>query len=212
MTATTLSKNLNLLLEKHALSPSQLSHISGIDHSKLSRILNGKTKNPKIDSLSPIASYFGITIDQLIGILPLNMDQSYGIVVPIKRRLVPIIEWKHAPFWLDVKDYFTPKQTIDAKSNISAHAYALMVNVHTFEPRFSHGSILIIDPTLHVQNRDYIITTNYDDITIKQVIIENNESFLKSVNTIFEMKKVSNTHYQNFGIITESHMHLLSRV
>jgi len=211
MTTTKLAQNLKTLLQTNHATPTQLSAASGIDLPRISRMMAGKTTNPSVKSLQPIAEFFGVTIEQLIGTSCLQVDASYGVVVPIKRLLVPIIEWKHTPYWLEIKEHFQPKHTIDAKSDISRDAYALVINSDRFEPRFSDGSIVIVDPTLEPKNRDHIITKDHNNstITIMQTILENSKIFLKSVGKAFEMSKVDEN-YDNFGVITELHMNLLS--
>ncbi len=211
MPTTKLAKNLKVLLEKNNATPSQLSNSCGIDLPRISRMMTGKTANPNVNSLQPIAEFFDVTIDQLIGTSPLQIDASYGIVVPINRLLVPIIEWKHTPYWLEVKDHFNPKQTIDARSNTSCDAYALSINDTRFEPRFSEGSVIIVDPNLQPNNRDHIITEdkNNSQISIVQVIIENNKTFLKSVGKKFKMKEIKEK-LTNFGVITELHINMLT--
>lgn len=207
MTSSFLSKNLEFLLKKNGLSSSQLSNDSGIDKPIISRILSGKTTNPQVETLKPIADFFNVTIDQLIG-SEINLDKKHGIVVPINRMLVPVIEWKHIPYWLDIKDTYNPSKTIDAKISSSQDSFALTISDDKFEPKFSIHNIIIVDPTLTPKNRDYILTKSNvnDELTIEQVIIENNKTFLKTVCIQFEMREISKPIC--FGVITESHFNL----
>lgn len=209
MASSFLAKNLELLLERDHVTPAYLSNTSGIDKPVISRILNGKTTNPQVDTLKPIAAFFNITIDQLIGQSALSTDQTYGIVVPINRLLVPLIEWKHAPYWLEIKNNYKPEKTIDAKTNSSKDSYALYIDHHSFEPRFAKNSIIIVDPRLKPGNRDYIITQSSKDLAslkIEQVITDDKKMFLKSVSGKMEMKKVSKI--MSLGVIMESHLNL----
>jgi len=202
-----LSKNIEFLLKKNGLSSSQLSTESGIDKPIISRILSGKTTNPQVETLKPIADFFKVTIDQLIG-SEINLDKKHGVVVSINRMLIPLIEWKHIPYWMDIKDSYSPSKTIDAKTSSSKDSFALMISNDQFEPRFSIHSIIIVDPTLTPKNRDYILTKlkEGDEITIEQIIIEENKICLKTVCANFEMRKIAKPIC--FGIITESHLNL----
>lgn len=207
MTSNILSKNLEFLLKKNELSSSQLSSGSGIDKPIISRILSGKTTNPQVETLKPIADFFNITIDQLIG-SDISTDKKHGVVVPISRMLVPVIDWKHVPYWLDIKNNYNSSKTIDAKISSSKDSFALVISTEQFEPRFAINSIIIVDPTLTPKNRDYVLTKSKDtdDICIEQLIIENNKTFLKSVSQNFEMRKIIKPIY--YGVITESHLNL----
>lgn len=210
--AKKLAENLKLLLDKHKINSSQLSMASGVDKPRISRLLSGKTTNPQIDTIQPIAEFFGVTIDQLVGSSPLPMEASYGIVVPVDRLLIPIIEWRNAPYWLEIKDRFLPKRTIDAKSNISSDAFALVIENETYEPKFSAGTILIVDPTEKPKSRDYIITNDplNDDITIRQLIIEKNKNFIKFVGGSFKMEKIEPV-FKCFGVVVEMHSNMIQK-
>jgi len=202
-----LSKNLEFLLKKNELSSAKLSHASGVDKPIISRILSGKTTNPKVETLKPIADFFGITIDQLIG-SKINLDKEHGVVVQINRLRVPIIDWKHISYWLDIKSSYNASKTIDAKTSASKDSFALTIKDNQFEPRFSINSVIIIDPSLTPKNRDYILTKskNSDTITIEQIIFENKKTFLKTVSSKFKIREIKKL--SCFGTITESHLNL----
>lgn len=209
MASNILSKNIEFLLKKNKLSSSQLSTASGVDKPIISRILSGKTTNPQVETLKPIADFFNVTIDQLIG-SEINIDKRHGVVVPISRLLVPLIEWKHIPYWLDIKNSYVPAKTVDVKISGSKDSFALAITTNQFEPRFSINSIIIVDPMIAPKNRDYILTKSKDsdEITIEQVIIEDNKILLKTVCSKFELKKTDKL--TSFGVITESHLNLLA--
>lgn len=206
MASNLLSKNIEFLLKKNELSSSQLAKASGVDKPVISRILSGKTPNPQVETLKPIADFFSVTIDQLIG-TQIELDKKHGVVVSIHRLMVPIIEWKQIAYWMDIKDNYNPTNTIDAKSTSSKDSFALRITTDQFEPRFTINSIIIVDPTLSPKNRDYILTKQDENqITIEQVIIENNKTFLKTLHQPFDMKKSSKLIC--YGVITESHLNL----
>ena len=201
---TKLADNLKQLLNKHKINLTQLSVKSGIDKPRISRILSGKTTNPQIDTLRPIANFLKISLDQLVGDSPIPTDTSYGIVVPINRLLIPIIEWNHIPYWMDIKEQFMPRETIDAKSNVSPHSFAVILKTKEYGLKIAEGTTLVIDPTATLQNRDYFFTEDDDNkIAIKQFIVEKDKIFLKKVGNSFEMKK-SKKNYKNYGVVVEA--------
>lgn len=204
-----LADSLKLLLDQHKMSPSQLSVGSGIDKPRISRMLSGKTVNPQIDSIRPIAEFFGITIDQLVGSSPLPTENSYGIVVPIDRLLIPVIEWKNAPYWLEIKDQFLPKKTIDAKSNISRDSFALSIENDQYEPKFSKGTILIVDPSQEPKNRNYVLINDStkNETIIKQILIEKNKFFTKCISGNFKIEKKI-APFKCLGVIVEAHSNM----
>lgn len=204
-----LAKNLEFLLKKKQLSPTQLSAASGVDKPIISRILSGKTTNPQVDTLKPIAEFFDITIDQLIGSKEVDTDRQHGVVVSISRLLVPLIEWKHIAYWMDIKESYSPSKTVDARVTSSPDSFALVISNALYEPHFTRNSIIIVDPSTAPKDRDYILTRNKssDSITIAQLVIDNDKTFVKTISPEFEMKRI--TKPICFGVITESHLNLV---
>ncbi len=54
-------------LEKHKMSMHELSNKCGVPYSTLHDILNGKAKNPRIDTVSKIAKGLNISIYEILG-------------------------------------------------------------------------------------------------------------------------------------------------
>ncbi len=200
-----LSVNLKKLLENSAVSPSTLSKHSGVDKPRISRLLSGKTTNPQIDTLRPIAKFLGVTINQLIGDSPLPSDEGYDVVVPINRLLVPLIAWKLAPHWLAIKSQFEPEHTIYVRSKASTDAYALRVDMDQSKLKFPRGTVIIVDPNLMPQSRDYIVIKKGDTVALRQIIIEKGSTFFKTLCTPITMEAVEQP-LTHFGVVIESHI------
>ena len=66
-----LKQNLRFLLEENHISETHLAKELQIPNTTFHRLLNNADSNPNISSLRPIAQYFGVSIDQLIGDSPL---------------------------------------------------------------------------------------------------------------------------------------------
>lgn len=60
------------LLAREGITPTDLSRRTGVNQSTISRIINGKIKNPTDDQAYPLAQYFRITTEQLRGRQPLE--------------------------------------------------------------------------------------------------------------------------------------------
>lgn len=54
------------LREKKGWSQSELARRSGVKQGVLSYIESGKTKNPRVDTLSAIALALGVTVEKLV--------------------------------------------------------------------------------------------------------------------------------------------------
>ncbi|HSW94123.1 MAG TPA: helix-turn-helix transcriptional regulator [Gammaproteobacteria bacterium] len=67
-----LSDVLSHLMSTAGIGSAELARKTGIGQPVIYRLMTGATENPQILTLKPIADYFGKSIDQLIGISPLN--------------------------------------------------------------------------------------------------------------------------------------------
>lgn len=88
----------NLAILMAGISANELWRKSGVQQTTISRILAGKIDTPKIDQLCKLAEYFGVTVSQLIGELPMREPPppSYAELereldsMPAHRRLTAI--------------------------------------------------------------------------------------------------------------------------
>lgn len=67
---------LSHLMTENRISSAELARKTGIGQPVIYRIMTGTTDNPQVLSLKPIAAFFGISIDQLLGYSPLNSPKS----------------------------------------------------------------------------------------------------------------------------------------
>jgi len=61
-----LSTNIKKLRKKHHLSQEELAQKAGITYSTLIKIESGLNKNPTLETLTKIASAFGVKLDELV--------------------------------------------------------------------------------------------------------------------------------------------------
>ena len=62
-----LAQNLKKLRKQKKLSQEKLARVIDISYNTISKIEAGKAKNPTISTLSRLADFFGISIDELVG-------------------------------------------------------------------------------------------------------------------------------------------------
>ena len=68
----TLAQVLTYLLDYADLTPNGLAVILGIPTPTIYRLAMGDVTDPRLSTLTMIANYFGITIEQLVGRAPLD--------------------------------------------------------------------------------------------------------------------------------------------
>lgn len=72
MQTTTIHTILKRLIAREGISPTELSRVTGVGQSTISRILNGKIKVPTDEQVYPLAKHFGVTTEQLRGRQPIE--------------------------------------------------------------------------------------------------------------------------------------------
>src|SRR3989338_5880206 len=89
--------NIKKLMQKHNLTIEMLAQELNLSVSTINRLLLGTKSDPKLSTLKPLAKFFGVSIDELIGERPINLKpgDDKDSFDP-KRALVqvPIIHWE----------------------------------------------------------------------------------------------------------------------
>lgn len=165
------------LMQAYNMDESSLAKACNISLASLSRIKNNPSSNPTISTLRPIADFFNITIDQLLGFSPLNHTTSHFKQIPIitnndifnwlqnKTTVNPITEWLSCD-----------QQTSDL--TFATH-YQLENNIAT-----SQNCLIFIDPKKKLTHDDLIFIYNKK---IKQYFLrlvsidDRNQIFLKPI-------------------------------
>ncbi len=172
-TETYLSQNLSWLMEQQKISAKGLSKATNIAIITIHKLKSGENINPTIETIKPIASYFGVTMDQLLFTKIINIQ---GMNIK-SNNLIPMIEWNEISNFRNAK----PIDYINCDYPESEYVYCIKVED---KPTliFENNSILIIDSSLRPTNNDSVIVIKKDSqlISIKKVIIDD-DWFLQSV-------------------------------
>ena len=208
----TLSENLKELLSEVHLSEAELARKTGIGQPVINRLVKGTTKNPNIDTLKPIANFFCVTIGQLIGGEPLPKNRIGGTHKAPKttRITVPLLTWEEACNWQKLRSSYKATSFSFAEVAVSEAAFALQVRDSSLEPKFSSGTIFIVDPKLTPRNRSFVIISfpKQPIASFKQYLIDGGNIYLKSVNPDFDLIKVGNSSIKVIGIVVEARVAL----
>jgi len=172
------------LLARHRINATELAKRIDLPQPTIYRLLAGKTEDPKLSTLSNIADYFSISIDQLLGKVSLDMHGSGQ--TGISRSLsIPIISWQHA---INPTEYianlnannYTDWLTIDGDASDSSFG---LRSKPSMEPRFHAGSILIVDPKLSPCDGDLVVVyyNGTTEATIRQIVLDGLKQKLQSL-------------------------------
>ncbi|BBB14613.1 peptidase S24-like domain protein [Candidatus Rickettsiella viridis] len=192
---------LEYLMKEQRINTQQLHKHTGVSLSTLKRLRLNKENNPTVASLVPIAQYFNISVDQLIGIDPLEKNSRLQNEIT-----VPIIEWENAsnPQKDKCKQSFAPLLVTDMA--LSQHSYALLIKEQQWN-NFLPGSLLIVDPHLTPNNRDFLIITEekLQLPQLYQLLIFKSKLYLKTSDCASEIIPFTDN-YKNLGVVIQIRM------
>ena len=201
---TNVSLVLTRLMKERKLTSAELARQTNIAQPVIYRMAVGDTDNPKIATLIPIAAYFGISIDQLIGIepLPLSISASSDAQLIKKPSLttIPLISWQDIIQWGDC-DKIQINAYITTDMHVGSRGFALRVTDSSLRPHFIEKTLLTFDPDATVQSGDFILATlnHSKEIIFKQLLIDGKDRYLKPLNP--ELRTIFIEHPAELNII-----------
>lgn len=183
MKKTKLAVTLKSLLQQLELSESELARRTGVCQPVIHRMASGETDNPKIETLRPIAKFFSISIDELIGDAPLSFSQP---VFHVEEELynLPLLSLALAIEWPNNKTQFEQATTVQTDLKVSDQAYAIRLKDSTMYPMFPDGTLLIIEPMQQAVHLDFVVARLKGCQTgiFKQLLLDGKNRYLKSSN------------------------------
>ncbi len=177
------------LIEQAGINIATLAKKIDLPPPTIHRLVTGEVRDPKISTLTSIANYFSISIDQLLGkekfdqnskqkaesngsedkrifelcVLSLNQANEYHSLLHSP---------KHKILWVNQKSHHPP----DKQKNI----FSVYLKNNIYDPPFVSGTYLIINPDISPANGDHVlIKFNMDsEPVIKKYISEGHQKYL----------------------------------
>lgn len=201
-----LAQTLTDLIEREKkLTPAALARKLGIPTNKITRILNGDVTDPKASTLLQIANYFGITIEQLLGLEPIVREG--------------VSAHQAATQSLSIYEFNNPNQITKewyrwASNEMDGEYYALALDTDLYEPTFPKNSLLIVNPDIMPDDRSYVVVKKKDDprhCSIKKYVLDGNQIYLYPINPKLPVEVFDKNLYTITGVILEVHQKLRSK-
>lgn len=199
-----LSENLTKLMKAAKLNDNDLGLAVGISVKTIQKLRLEKGSNPTFQTLTSLANYFGININQLVGLEPITEDEK-GIFVPAHSNslLVPVLELHEISNLKAIRQEIKPgesgREWVPATVSLSTDAFAIIAKGTQTSEKFPEGGVLIFDPNVEKKDRDYVIVLPNNNPTpvIRQYINDGTNEYFKGLNP--EIKKVET--YDNYKIL-----------
>lgn len=182
MSDCVISSNLQRLLKLHGdLSLSDLARETRIPQPTLHHIMEGRTKKPRKQALEALASFFSVSIPQLMGDTPLSLTIPDTLKESLKISTVPLISWNLAKSWQREKNDLSKFEEIILDKQVNKNAFALQLKDSSMEPLFQENSILIFDPLKTPNERNFVLCyfSKADILLFNRLFIDGKKLYIK---------------------------------
>jgi transcriptional regulator with XRE-family HTH domain len=176
-------ENLSFLTQSRGLRVADIARATLLPESTIKYILSGTTTNPRIETVSTLASFFGLSLDFFV-----NTPIAKQGGTPLKKSAqLPLIQWNMALHWvLQQRGLLEPEKPvpieewIPVRENIPHGSFVLSVNQQTLED-FPQHALLIVAPQERYFDGDYVLSSFQKNVpTIRQILDEDTILYLKS--------------------------------
>ena len=152
-----LSINLTNLLKKNKINENNLAKQLNIPYNTIHRIITGTTSDPRLSTLSQIASYFNVSIDELIT----NNIYSSSLESSATQGKTPLLSWHML-------------KTVNFQKKINLFPQLKWISTPPMEGVEKDNNVFALEATKSMQSRFPLGTTfiiNYDEKPVDGDII-----------------------------------------
>lgn len=181
------------------LTDNELAEAVGMHQPTVTRLRQGKYRDPKTETLAPVARFFNITVAQLRGEVPLPFSAEAGnnnrigeapaLYMTVRR--VPLIATSTAGRWMDLESNARLAQVIGwvpSAADCGPDAFAVIVEGPSMQapsaPSFAPGECVIVDPERIPENGCVVLVelgSNQPPL-LRQLVIEAGRVLLQARN------------------------------
>lgn len=125
---------------------------------------------------------------------------------PPPRGRVPVISAVQAGHPTDVVDNFQPGEAnewLEVSCQVRRHTFALVVEGDSMEPEFTAGMRIVVEPEMEPENGDYVVAGNGEQATLKKLVRDGNDLYLKPLNPRYPIKPLGENRI--IGVVREAH-------
>lgn len=178
-----LPQMLKKLMAHFQVTDSDLSSHIGIPVSTITKLRLGISLNPTLETLLPIARYFKMDVEQLLGFKEIESFKA-APNLGLMSQALPIIEAEDAEHFLSGTLYQPHPEYVQTTLALLGHGFSLLVRGSMITHSFSEDAALIFDDGMTARDRDYVIVIFDGDghPVVKQILFDGVEAFFKPFN------------------------------
>lgn len=199
------------LLTHADLTANGLAKLLKLPTPTIHRLTTGEVEDPRISTLTLIADYFGVTIDQLMGRKKLekhfyskNINQNFRL--PFSIPLCTLrdsckfqVHSQNPSYW------FRWQSNIDHDDD--EKIFAVKIQNNLYDPLFAQNSVLIINSENAAKNGDYALI-NFDgdaEPVLKRYMSEGKNKYLCTVNDELKTTPYNQKEMKIIGVVIEAY-------
>ncbi|MBA3535154.1 MAG: helix-turn-helix domain-containing protein [Tatlockia sp.] len=162
-----IAKNLKFLIINEGVSESLLSKKIGMPQQVLNRLVSGINLNPKLTTISQIANYFKIPLQDLI------YEDLTCIPIKYESMRVPLINFTDLQKNGIEKAISNTNEFVTVDMDTNKQFFATEMYDNSMEPKFPFGSILVFEKNKDPANGDFcLIRTENNDFLFRQILFK----------------------------------------
>ncbi len=202
-----LAKTLSKLMKDANIKDPELSRLTGVPVSTLLKLRTIEHTNPTVETLLPIANFFGLNIQQLLGLELIDRPKGSFLPQYRKLKLVPILKIDEIIRWAQDKvsiEEGPTRQWAETSAEIASSGFALAVKDSLTSGRYPENALMIFDCSEKVKDKDIVVVQfdNQDYLAIRQIIFDSGDIYFKPFNPELD-KIIFDTNYKIFGIMKQ---------
>jgi transcriptional regulator with XRE-family HTH domain len=187
------------LMQKNYLTIENLSQELGLSVSTINRLLVSSNNDPRLSTLKPIAKFFNISLDELVGEKPLQLqsnDEGHSFDNKNILLQVPVLHWeqvtkaKEITASLNFENWNHWTVSID---NVSQLAFALIIGQSSLGTPFYNKTRIIVEPEKKSLDSDYVLAIIDNNPVLTKCIINGMEKIYQSLNLEQKYQQGENT-------------------
>lgn len=207
---------LKALMDARGVSGYALSERTKIPQPTIHRILTGESKDPKTDTLQPIAEFFGMSVSQLRD-WPPKFGEQIPVpnikTAPLARKAVPVITLIRAGAMKEI-DYVPEVWQGDRwespQEKLGPRGWAHVVEGDSMDDGtdkgIPEGWLIFVDPDLAPRAGNFVIAKDVStqSATFKKLTYDGGRWYLKPLNRQYQAIEIDSPELRVIGVVTEA--------
>ena len=204
-----LGTNLKALINsRENLNEAKLSRELNIPQPTLHRLVHGTTTNPTVSTLLPIATYFNISLDQLLGQSPLCLNQDQHSKRSSKTE-VPILPWERVHCHeqlVPTLSYDNWQDWVTTDLTLNPMSFAFRVNGKTMPLPYEFDSIHIVEIGVDLKSMDgkiaLMCSISKSAAYLRKIVRDGSDIWLFPIDSRLPPEKFD-TSWTSFGMVRQ---------